>query len=283
MALYDHIVACNTHDLSKLRPFVVAGELVGWVGADLAAKLRRWPAYFAVADDRVAMADGLADGDARSAAIAEVGAALAAQGALPPARDELYPVTAAYGRPPLLALDRGWVPAFGTIAFGVHVNGYVDAPAGPQLWIGTRSADSRVDPGKFDNMVAGGQPVGLTLEQNVVKEAEEEASVPEALARQARPAGAITYAMAVPSGLRRDVLFVYDLPVPEAFHPASRDGEHSGFQLMPAAEALRLVDQTDRFKFNVNLVIIDFAIRHGVLRPDHPDYLRLNAGLQNWA
>ena len=105
--------------------------------------------------------------------------------------------------------------------------------------------------------------------------------MPEELARQARPAGALSYMMEVPDGLRRDVLFVYDLPVPEDFHPRDRDGEHSRFDRMPAARALRLVEQTDAFKFNVNLVIIDFAIRHGILTPEHPEYLKLLRGLQS--
>jgi hypothetical protein len=45
---------------------------------------------------------------------------------------------------------------------------------------------------------------------------------------------------------------------------------------------LQLVEETDDFKFNVNLVIIDFAIRHGILRPEHPGYLKLRRGLQSW-
>ena len=34
-------------------------------------------------------------------------------------------------------------------------------------------------PGQLDNLIAGGQPVGLTLEQNLIKEAYEEAGVKE--------------------------------------------------------------------------------------------------------
>ena len=41
----------------------------------------------------------------------------------------------------------------------------------------------------------------------------------------------------------------------------------------------RLTD-TEDFKFNVSLVIIDFLIRHGLIDPEHPDYLELIAGLR---
>jgi len=280
VSLYDHIVACNTHDLGNFRPFIVAGKKVGWVRHELARALDRWPEIFDLAGDGVTLRDSVGDIEDRTGAMEEVCEALVAQDLLPPNRAEEFPVVADFGDALLLRLDRAWVSAFGVTAFGVHVNGYVETPSGPELWIGVRSADSLVDPGKLDNMVAGGQPAGLSLEENVIKEAAEEASVPETLARQARPAGALNYAMEVPLGLRRDVLFLYDLRVPDDFIPVDQDNEHSSFEKMPAAQALRLVAETDRFKFNVNLVIIDFAIRHGILTPEHPDYLKLIRGLQ---
>ena len=49
---------------------------------------------------------------------------------------------------------------------------------------------------------------------------------------------------------------------------------------MPVAEVARLVRDTDEFKFNVNLVIIDFLIRHGVIPPEDPEYLDLVKGLR---
>ena len=43
---------------------------------------------------------------------------------------------------------------------------------------------------------------------------------------------------------------------------------------------LATVRDTDDFKFNCALVVIDFLIRHGLLTPDdEPDYLRLVSGL----
>ena len=282
MSLYRHIVACNTHDLRRFRPFIVAGQHVGWVAHALAARLDPWPEIFDLSGERVSLRESVGDAEDRTRAVADVCAALTAQEILPPNRREQFAVMTDFGAAPLMRLDRGWVAAFGVAAYGVHVNGYVATPAGPELWLGVRSANSLIDPGKLDNMVAGGQPAGLSLAENLVKEAREEASVPAALARQARPAGALSYAMEVPGGLRRDVLYVYDLPVPDDFRPVDQDGEHSRFMRLPAAQALRRVAETDDFKFNVNLVIIDFAIRHGILKPEHGDYLKLNRDLRSW-
>jgi hypothetical protein len=43
---------------------------------------------------------------------------------------------------------------------------------------------------------------------------------------------------------------------------------------------LQETDTTGNFKFNVNLVMIDFLIRHGVIGPERPDYLELLSGLR---
>ena len=58
-----------------------------------------------------------------------------------------------------------------------------------------------------------------------------------------------------------------------------RDGEIVEFELMPAGEVLDRIRTTSDFKFNVNLVILDFAVRHGLLRPGDPEYLDVATGL----
>ena len=76
------------------------------------------------------------------------------------------------------------------------------------------------------------------------------------------------------------MLFSYDLELPDDFVPRNTDGEISGFELLPFAECLRLVRETDQFKFNVNLVLVDFGLRHGLITPEDPDYLALVEGLR---
>jgi 8-oxo-dGTP pyrophosphatase MutT (NUDIX family) len=148
------------------------------------------------------------------------------------------------------------------------------------MWIGRRADDRKVAPGKLDNLVGGGLPLGLSLEENLLKEADEEASLPADLARQAVPVGAISYAMARADGLRRDVLFLYDLELPADIVPRNTDGEVAEFARWPLAETAARVRDTDDFKFNVALVIIDFMVRHGALRPEEPDYLSILRGLR---
>jgi 8-oxo-dGTP pyrophosphatase MutT (NUDIX family) len=147
------------------------------------------------------------------------------------------------------------------------------------LWIGKRAANKQTAPGKLDNMVAGGIGNGHGAAATLVKEAEEEAAVSAKLIERAVAAGALTYRMETRHGIRDDVMFVYDLEVPDDFTPSNGDGEIAGFELMPLADVLERIRTTADFKFNVNLVILDFAVRHGVLRPEDPEYLDIANGL----
>ena len=76
-------------------------------------------------------------------------------------------------------------------------------------------------PGKLDHLAAGGQPLGISPVDNMVKEAWEEAGIPEELARQAISVGALSYRQQLGSdedgrglGIKRDTLFCFDLELP---------------------------------------------------------------------
>jgi hypothetical protein len=281
MAFLDHIAACNAHDLGKFRPFRVDGAAIGWVRHDIARLLAGHEKVFVVGDDAVELNPRLATPEHRTAAVGEVCQRLAQGHGTPRLRGEEYVVSARWGGQPLMRIDRGVVSMFGVRAYGVHVNGITAAGGRPALWIAKRAVDKAVAPGKLDNMIAGGQPAGLGLRENLVKEAAEEADMPEALALTARPVGAISYCHEDAWGLKPDTMFVYDLDVPADFEPRNTDGEIESFRRMELDEVAERVRQSDDFKFNVNLVLIDFLIRHGRLCPDsEPDYVELVRGLR---
>ena len=278
--LLDQLVRCNTRDLSHFRPFLIGERRVGWVRDDVLAVLARFPDALEVDADGVRVARRLATPEQRTAALRDVVAGLVERRVLAKFRSELFPVMTRWGEEPLALIDRGAVPLFGVKAFGLHINGYVRHPDGIKLWIGRRALDKAVEPGKLDNMVAGGQPAGLSLADNLLKEAHEEAGVPRELALRAVPAGAITYCMEAERGLKPDTMFVYDLEVPPDFTPRNQDGEITAFMLMDPAEVIERVRTSYDFKFNVNLVLIDFLIRTGHIRPEtEPDYMALVTGL----
>ena len=282
MAFLDHIAACNHHDLTKFLPFVVADSQVGWIRHDVARRLAAFPeAFRVIRRQRVELHPALTTPDLRSTMVDAVAAELSRDWGTPRLRGERYRVVRRFGDAPLMSVDRGVVSLFGIRAFGVHVNGLVRRPDGLHLWIGRRAADKSVAPGKLDNMVAGGQPAHLSLRANLLKEAAEEADIAPELAATARPVGVITYCMEDEWGLKPDAMYCYDLELSARVTPRNTDGELSGFTLMPVAEVAARVRDTDHFKFNVNLVIMDFLIRHGLLSPDsEPDYLEIATGLR---
>ncbi|MFN2169608.1 MAG: DUF4743 domain-containing protein, partial [Anaerolineae bacterium] len=63
--------------------------------------------------------------------------------------------------------------------------------------------------------------------------------------------------------------------------PRCTDGEVDAFYRLPVAEVARLVSDTDEFKLNCNLVIIDFLVRHGMISQDDPDYIPILRGLRS--
>ena len=45
-------------------------------------------------------------------------------------------------------------------------------------------------------------------------------------------------------------------------------------------QVLARIRDTDDFKFNVNLVVLDLALRRGLIAPDDPDYQEIREGLR---
>lgn len=279
MSFLDRIRACNTRDMSKYRPFLVGDRHVGFVRADMARALEPYVNVFDVSDAAVTLDPRLGDFDARTRAVGDVLNQLRNKGLLKAWRDEPFPVVAAFDAPPLLAMERAAVPLFGVRAYGVHMNGYVWQDDKLYMWIGHRALDKPTYPGLLDNTVAGGLPYGMSARECLVKECEEEAAIPASWARLATAVGAITYCAETAEGLRPDVQFCYDLELPEEFTPVCRDGEISRFELLPIEEVAALVRETERFKFNCNLVIIDFLVRQGLIQPEEPDYVAIVQGL----
>jgi hypothetical protein len=279
MSFLDKVLRCNARNVSRYVPFLIDGRQYGYITPERAAILGRFSDVFDVSAKAVSMAATLATPESRTKAVDEIAKDLVATGAFA-FKGEYYAVKNGWHDTEAMRLDRSLVPGFGTRAYGVHVNGFMRKADGIHLWIGTRSHTVRVEPGKLDNMVAGGQQAGMTLIDNVVKECAEEASLSEALARTAKPVSNISYCFDAPEGLKVDNLFCFDLEMPADVVPTNADGEFAGYQLLPITEVLAGVRDTNRYKFNVNLVILDFAIRHGVLSPDtEPDYERIVRGL----
>ncbi len=250
-----HIDACNAAVLPGERLVLrLGGDDVGYLTREFATTLAN--SGVVVGAECATLAD--------AAALPALARTMAERGFYP-FRHEAFDVRAIPGGTVLTTIDRGALPAFGIMAEGVHLNGLVRRPDGLHLWIARRAAHKLLDPGKLDHIVAGGVSAGMDAWQTLLKEADEEAAIPPTLIANACFRATLSYALDRDEGLRRDVLQCYDLELPADFRPCAADGEVESFELWPIARVFERVRDTDDFKFNVNLVLIDLFQRLGML------------------
>ena len=280
MSFLDRIKEChNADDLRSYVPFRVEGVRVGWIHRAFGPWLADFDDVFVRDANDIALASSLDNYATRTQAVDRVLRALDKDGHFAGWRDEPYPVGTGFHQASLFEMERTAVPRFGVPAYGVHIHGFVRDGTDISLWIGRRADDKPTYAGKLDQMIAGGQPVGIGLLDNLIKEAGEEAAVPPGLAATAKPVGAISYCHESDGGLKPDVMFIYDLELPRDFVPRNTDGEIAGFSLLPATEVMEITAETQGFKFNCAVANIEFFMRHGLLTPDDPDYVDIARGL----
>jgi len=282
MSFLDRIAECNNADLAPFRAFRIGVEQVGWIHTNFLPVLRGSPDVFVVNDHEVSLAPSLDTMEKRNQGVATVLQQLKQEGRFRRKFGELYPVHPIGGGSMLMAMERAAVSHFGVRAQGVHMNGFVRKHDGIHMWIARRAANKSTYPGKLDNTVAGGQPIHLSYKENLIKECEEEASIRIEMAMRAISVGAISYVYEEKKEgrLKPNTLFCYDLEMPEDFVPNSTDGEIEKFMLWPIEHVAAIVRDTDDFKLNCNLCIIDFLVRHGLIEAEHPDYLAICQGLR---
>ncbi len=278
MSYLDRIRACNGWDSAGFVPFLVDGANRGWIRYGFAERLAQWPETFLVEQQAVRLHPALVGFRQRSQALAEVLERLVEQGALPYLHGEKFSVGPAWDCPEFV-IDRAAAPWFGIRAYGQHINGFVGDGKELLMWVGRRARDKRHFALRLDHLAAGGLPHGITMLDNLAKECWEEAGIPAELALKATPVGAITYCRETKTGLKPDTVYCYDLELPADFLPRCTDGEVENFQLMPLQQVQELIVETEEFKPNCSLVIIDFLIRRGRLGPESAHYLEVIQGL----
>lgn len=206
-------------------------------------------------------------------------------------RDELWPV---YGRngDVLFSMERSAMGLFGTTRYGVHMTAFIrrndeDSKYDLRIWVPKRSATKSTYPSMLDNTVAGGLMTDEDPFECIIREADEEASLPETVMRQrATEVGTVTYiyitderAGGEPGYIYPECQWVYDLELPAdgSVVPEPKDGEVDSFSLRTVEEIQEQLAQ-GLWKPNCAVVMLDFFLRHGIYTEDNePDYNVLKA------
>jgi len=204
------LLEAQTEDPGKYLPFIVDGQRLGFVGRVFATHLMQDNAdlgVFAVQLESCAL-DGWTqlpgsvvaspellamDVPERTDRIGQLMERLHARGLVQGWRDELHPISQFFQTETLFEMERACLPYFGLRGYGIHVNGYVRRDGQLFVWVATRSRNKATYAGLFDQMVAGGLPSGVSLIENVAKEAVEEAGVDLADLDNLTSVGSLSY------------------------------------------------------------------------------------------
>ncbi|KAE8146804.1 NUDIX hydrolase domain-like protein [Aspergillus avenaceus] len=287
---YENNPAFYTTHLKNFHAFKVNGcdVVLGYILNSVVAKFQ-WPAEHWAIDstDQTVTLTTPADAtpEQRSQAVAETLEKEAKRGTfevLKGWRNENYAVYAPGGKF-LLDMERSATPLFGVVSYGVHGTCYVEDENGLRFWVPRRSKTKQTYPGMLDNSVAGGMSAGEQPFECFVREASEEASLPEDVVKaNTKTVGCITYFYVRDSRaggetdlLQPEVEYIYDVKLSADTIPKPCDTEVEEFNLYTIEETKQALANGE-FKPNCAVVFIDFFIRHGILTPENePDYMEL--------
>jgi len=252
-------------------PFKCCGSQVGLLSKNVVGELSHYPDVFIITPDSVDLSPQLSSAQERSKALELVLLDMRSKDtflALRGWRGECYEIRQQFSQPPLFKMERSATPIFGVRQYGVHINGYVRHSASKMsLWMQRRAATKQTWPGKLDSFVGGGLTEGLGVRETAIKEAAEEANVAKELAMNMRPAGSVSFFHQSERGIHPNTEFVFDLEVPETFHPGNTDGEVDDWKLVPVEEVLDIIS-SDEYKITSSAIALDFLIRKGLLTVD---------------
>jgi 8-oxo-dGTP pyrophosphatase MutT (NUDIX family) len=201
-------------------------------------------------------------------------------------RNELYLITGNRSQyEKRVTMERAGSALFGINSYGVHMTVYVRTEQGMKIWVPRRAKNKSTYGGMLDNTVAGGISNGEQPFECMVREAAEEASLPEELVRSnAKACGTVSYVhirdeRAQPGAevglFQPECQHIYDMEVGPEVIPKPCDNEVEDFCLRTVEEVQKALVE-GQFKPNCAAVLVDFFIRHGVLTAENePDYVEI--------
>ncbi|KAG7520335.1 nudix hydrolase 20, chloroplastic-like [Solea senegalensis] len=230
--------------------FEIDGVQVGWIPPHVTTLLARYPDVFSLPHGgAVSLRPSLDSYERRSEAVDAVLQTLRQEeeslSCLRGWRDEKYSVMPTFSDPPLMWMERAATSLFGVKRYGTHINGYTVSDSGEvSMWLARRSPTKQTYPGLLDNLAAGGLSAGVGVKHTMVKECQEEACIPAAIAEKARPVSTVSYTYEDEEGVFPECQFVFDLELPRDFKPRIGDGEVQDFYLLPIDKVSISLDET---------------------------------------
>jgi 8-oxo-dGTP pyrophosphatase MutT (NUDIX family) len=254
----DYLNSQPTFSSASLIRLHLQGHTAGWLEPASAKALRKLSASWQIRNGMIQLV-----GDRLASELNSAAQYLHGLGLIKGWRNENYGVCVENDlgeidfNHPICALERASFRRFGLTSRAVHINAYY--PDG-SLCLGHRAASKSIDPSRLDNMAAGGIPIDENIYQCALRELFEEAGVPVELAKNSRFIESIRIERNEIDGTHNEVLYCFDLALPEQFEPKNQDGEVAQFyRLKPESVIERLGEMT----WDAGRVSAGYLLRHG--------------------
>jgi hypothetical protein len=280
MSILQTIKPLKNPDLTGFVRVLVAGQQVGWTKRDFAKQLADFDATWNFTGDTLILSDQFQDFDSRTQAIDDTFMEMSAKALLSAMPDysafggiDWYGASPGFAMAPLCAVKRFYAPYLGIRNDAVMLNAY----RGDRYWVAIRSQFVHDAPGKLDLIAAGAVDYRHDVWQTLLEEAETEAGLEEKDFTNLKKAGVLrVYYLTTQGFLREENFHIFDLEIGDDVVLKTRlPIEVEGFQLLSAAEIIAALEKGDVFKYQQNLTVTDFMIRHGLLNETHLEYAAL--------
>lgn len=240
-----------------------------------------WPDRWTVNDQkRLITLHCAPDFEARTQAVEEAmlkGHAVNASPSLRVWHDERFPVYSADGKH-VLDVDGSGVDVIGARTFAVYLTAWTNSPEGRKYWVQRRGWAKTLLPGMLDSAVSGRLKPNELPYEGMVREAGEEASLPEPLLRERlRPCDVLAAAyprsnQGAPAYMHH-TQYVYEIELDEDQTLRCNTDEVAEFMLMTVEEVRDAIDR-DEFIPITRLVYLDHFVRHGIITAENDDRLQ---------
>lgn len=179
--------------------------------------------------------------------------------------DELSPLYDANGNH-ILDMDDCGVDVFGIVNYACHMIAWTNTADGVRYWVPRRSRTKMIYPGMLDNTVGGTLASYEKPIDCIVRDAEEEAFLPEGYTRErVKACGTLSHSMAQTDdgepGCQHQVEYLYGVEAEPEVVLKPNDGEAGEFSLMSLDEVRHALSAAG-FKLKCATTWMAFLIRH---------------------
>ncbi|GIR25767.1 MAG: hypothetical protein CM15mP40_03750 [Alphaproteobacteria bacterium] len=156
-------------------------------------------------------------------------------------------------------IERKFLSKFGFPAYGVHCNVWSKFKNSTIIHLAKRSCKLDKFPGLYDNLIAGGQPIDLSIKKNFYKEAFEEAGLNQKQASHAKKSNTVHYQHNENTNFNSAIIFNYHLEKSDDMKFSNQDGEVESFLSIEIAKLYKILEKNS-LKPNCVIPLIDFFI-----------------------